>query len=151
VWDQLHDYGVTHLIFRTGQPREPDTVAGEIVFYEFVQRATGAGKTVEGWQLHALAAAPPPAGPPPDPVLVWSCGKHLKPGLYHLDDLRVPALEKGKPEPKPFVPASGDVAPLLEQARAIAQVSDCSNIPKAVEVNFTRLGTREPYYLWVRR
>jgi hypothetical protein len=151
VWEQLHDYGVTHLIYRTGQPREPDTVAGEIVFYDFVQHATSAGKTVEGWQLHALDAAPPPAGNPPDPVLVWSCGKHLKPGLYHLDDLRVPALEKGKAEPKPFVPAGADPAALLDQAKAVAQVIECSNIPKAIEASFTRLGHRDPYYLWVRR
>lgn len=151
VYDQLKSYGVTHIIDRPGQPREADTLAGELVFHNFVYRTMGNLKNVEGWLLGPMAKSPPPPGDAPDPVLVHSCGKGLKPGLYHLADLLVPAVEKGKRDPKPFTAAPPDPTPLLATARAIAVESSCSTLPKVAETTFVKVGQRDPYSLWVRK
>ncbi len=152
VFDQLHGYGVTHLVYRTSQAREPDTLAGEIVFSNFVHKAAGPPKTVEGWLVAAMPAEPPAPGGAPDPVLLVTCGKGQAPGLYHLADLKVPELEKGKPAPRPFTapPARGDLATLVPAAQAVAQDHGCK-VPAGVESAFVQAGTRDPYAIWVRR
>jgi hypothetical protein len=150
VYDQLQGYGVTHLVWRNGQQREPDTLAGEIVFLDFVQRFGGPPKSAEGWMISTLPATPPAPGNGPDPVLVYSCGKGIKSGLYHLADLGIPALEK-KPDPKPFVPASGDPAALAPQAKVVAQEQSCPGLPKVMETAFVRVGQKDPYVIWIRR
>jgi hypothetical protein len=151
VYDQLKSYGVTHLAWRNTQPREPDTLAGEMVFLNFVQRYGGAAKSVEGWLLSTMPAAPPPPGRAPDPVLVFTCNnKGLKPGLYHLADLAIPALVRRR-DPRPFAPSEGDVTPLLQQAQAIAQDSACSGLPKTAEMSFLKVGQRDPFAIWIRR
>lgn len=153
TYDQLKGYGVTHIAWRNVHPREPDTLAGEIVFLNFVQRYGGAAKSVEGWLISTMPANPPPAGRAPDPVLVFTCNnKGLKPGLYHLKDLTIPAIEKGKRDPRPFAPAAanGDVTPLLPQAQAIAQDTACTSMPK-VDASFVRVGQRDPHAIWIRR
>lgn len=150
VYDTLQGLGVTHLAWRNAQPREPDTLAGEIVFLHFVQRFGGPAKNAEGWSISKMPAAPPSPGRAPDPVLVWTCGKGLKPGLYHLGDLTVPALEKGRRDPRPFKPAPSDPAALLREAMAVAQDPTCPP-SKAVEGMFVRVGQRDPYGIWIRR
>lgn len=151
VFDQLVSYGVTHVIDRPGQPREPDTLAGEIVFHHFVQRTMGTPKNVEGWLVSAMSKSRPAAGDAPDPVLVHTCGKGVKPGLYHLVDLTIPALEKGKPDPKPWKPSPSDPTPLLAEARAIAVEGSCNTLPKAAEASFVKVAQRDPYAIWVRK
>jgi hypothetical protein len=151
VYDQLSGYGVTHLVYKTSQAREPDVLGGEIVFANFLQRYAGAPKSVEGWQVAAMPKEAPPPGGAPDPVLVFTCGKGLVPGLYHLADLKVPAIEKGKPAPKPFKPAAGDAAALVAEAQAVAQDHGCPSLPAGVEGAFVRVATRDPFAIWVRR
>ena len=153
VFDQLHGYGVTHLVFRTSEAREPDTLAGEIVFSNFVHGYAGAAKTVDGWQVAAMPTVAPAPGDAPDPVLVVTCGKGQAPGLYHLADLTVPELEKNKPLPRPFVaaPAGGDLAALVPEARAVAVDHACKALPAGVEAGFVAAGTRDPYAVWVRK
>ena len=151
VYEQLSGYGITHLVYRTGQAREPDTLAGEIVFANFVQRHAGAPQSVEGWLVSAMPREAPPPGAAPDPVLVVSCGKGLAPGLYHLADLTVPAIEKGKPVPAPFKPSGNDAAPLVGEAMAVAQDHACPGPPAGVEAAFVRVATRDPFAIWVRK
>lgn len=152
VFDQLHGYGVTHLVYRTSEAREPDTLAGEIVFSNFVHGYAVGAKTVEGWLVAAMPAAAPPPGNAPDPVLVVTCGKGQAPGLYHLADLTVPELDKKKPAPRPFkAAAAGDLAALVPEARAVAQDHACKTLPAGVEAAFVQAGTRDPYAIWVRK
>jgi hypothetical protein len=150
AWDQLHGFGVTHVVYKTSQPREPDTLAGEIAFFNFVQRAVSAPRSVDGWLLGALAEAAPPPGGAPDPVLVVSCGKGLPDGLYHLEDLAIPAYDK-RPAPRPFSTPGAAPASLVATAAAVAQDHACAAVPAGVEGAFVRAGTRDPYQIWVRR
>ncbi len=151
VYDQLHEYGVTHIVYRNGQAREPDTLGGEIVFSNFVHRYTPAGRPVDGWLVAPMPAQPPEPGGAPDPVLVVTCGKGLPPGLYHLADLTIPAIEKGKPSPKPFKPAGKEgAAALVPEAMAVAQDHTCPAVPGVTE-SFVQAGAREPYAIWVQR
>jgi hypothetical protein len=151
VYDQLSGYGVTHLVYRTSEAREPDTLAGEIVFSNFVHRYAEPPKSVDGWLVSAMPKEPPAPGGAPDPVLMVTCGKGLAPGLYHLADLTVPAIEKGKRPPKPFKPAGSDLAALVPEAAAVAQDHACVTLPMGVEAGFVKQGTRDPYAIWVRR
>ena len=82
-----------------------------------------------------------------------TCSKGQAAGLYHLADLTVPELEKGKPAPRPFVvaPAGGDLAALVPEARAVAQDHGCKTLPAGVEAGFVQVGTRDPYAIWVRK
>jgi hypothetical protein len=152
VYDQLHGFGVTHLVYRASQTREPDTLAGEIVFYNFAQRYAGPPKTADGWLVAAMPSVPPPPLGAPDPVLVVSCGKGLPAGLYHLADLAIPSLDKTSPAPRPFAdPSARALSDLVPAAMAIAQEQSCAALPAGVEASFVRTATRDPYAIWVRR
>jgi hypothetical protein len=152
VYEQLHGFGVTHLVYRTTQPREPDTLAGEIVFFNFVQRYAGPPKAAEGWLVAAMPSLPPPPLGAPDPVLVVSCGKGLPAGLYRLADLAIPSLDKTSPAPRPVAESSARALPdLVPAAMAVAQDQGCPALPAGVDASFVRAGTRDPYLIWVRR
>jgi hypothetical protein len=152
VFDQLRGYGVTHLVYRTIEAPEPDTLAGEIVFANFTHHAAGAPESVNGWFVAAMPKEAPAPGGAPDPVLVVTCGKGLAPGLYHLADLAVPALENTTPAPRPFTPATPPaLASLVPQARAVAQEQGCYELPDGVDAEFVRAGTRDPYAIWMRK
>ncbi|APR76931.1 Hypothetical protein A7982_02278 [Minicystis rosea] len=150
VYDQLKSYGVTHLVWRNVAPREPDTLAGEIVFLDFIQHYGGTAKSVEGFMLSTMPAAAPPPGNPPDPVMVYSCGKGLRAGLYHLADLAIPALEKSR-EPRPYAPLNGDPVAMAKDAKAIVHDLACTTMPKGLEAGFVRTGQRDPWAVWIRR
>ena len=152
VYAQLASYGVTHVIDRAGQPREPDTLAGEMAFHNFVYRTMGTPKTVDGWLVSKMAAVAPPAGNTPDPVFVHSCGRGLKPGLYHLADLTVPTIVKGKRDPRPYKASPRDAMLLVREARAVAVENSCRTpLPKGTEGLFVKVAQRDPYQIWLRR
>lgn len=152
VFDQLSGYGVTHLVYRTAQSREPDNLAGEIVFANFIQRFARGPKPADGWTVAAMPTVPPPPGNAPDPVLVITCGRNLKPGLYRLADLATVFGYSAKPvhDPRPTVPGS-DIPTLLPRAQAVAQDTACASQAKGLEATFVKAGQRDPYALWVRK
>lgn len=150
VWDRVKGFGVTHIVSRPGQPREPDTLAGEIVFLNFVQRALGTPKNVDGWLVSVVGDKAPPPGSAPDPVLVYTCGKGLKPGLYKLADLVIPHLEKGRRDPRPIKAGSANPSDLAPEAQAIAVEQTCQ-LAKPLEGTFIKAGQRDPYAIWVRK
>jgi hypothetical protein len=151
VYDKLSGFGVTHLVYKTTQAREPDTLAGETVFFNFVQRHAGAPTTADGWLVAAMPKEPPPEGDAPDPVLVVTCGKGLAPGLYHLADLAVPTLDRAKGPPRPFTETNTALAEMVPRANAVAQDHACTALPAGVEAGFKRAGTRDPFAIWVRK
>jgi hypothetical protein len=150
VFDQLSGYGVTHLVYQTGPAREPDVLGGEIVFYNFVHRA-GAPQSADGWLVSAMPKQAPAPGGAPDPVLLVTCGRGLPAGLYHLADLTIPELDKKRPAPRPFQPGGSNLADLVPQAQAVAQDHGCTVLPAGMDGGFVKLGTRDPYAIWVRR
>ncbi len=152
VFDQLSSFGVTHIAFRDGpQSRELDTLAGEIVFFNFVHRYATAPAVADGWLIAPMPKERPAPGGAPDPVLLLTCGKGLPPGLYHLEDLTIPSLDKTKPPPHPFSAAGQAPAELVQEANAVAQEPACAALPPGMDTRFVRAGVREPYTLWVRK
>ena len=150
VYDQLSGFGVTHVAYRGGQAREPDTLAGEIVFDHFVTRYAGPPRSVDGWWLAAMPVRRPEPGHAPDPVLVVTCGRGLPAGLYHLADLEVPALSAARAAPLPFEPAGPDAGALAPAAMAAAVDPFCPP-PPALWTSFSKAAVaRDPYVIWIR-
>jgi hypothetical protein len=150
VYETLTRFGVTHLVYQASTAREPDALAGEIVFFNFVQRAAPP-TSAEGWFVAAMPPAAPPPGGAPDPVLMVTCNKGLPAGLYHLADLDIPSLDTTKPAPKPFNDANEPLAATVPRAMAIAQDQNCAALPPGVDRAFVKSGARDPYNIWVRR
>ncbi len=147
IFDQLREYGVTHLVYRTTPSREPDTLAGEIVFANFASRAAGTPTRVGGWLVAPMPETAPAPGGAPDPVLVVTCGDGPAPGLYHLTDLAgasaITALL-----PAPF--ERGSPGELLPEAMAVAQRSKCSTLPDGMKESFAMASITESYAIWIR-
>ena len=156
VYDQLSGFGVTHLAYRAGQAREPDTLAGEIVFANFVTRYTGPPRAIEGWWLAAMPGRAPEPGHAPDPVLVLTCGRGLAPGLYRLADSRAarargatrgasPARARGSGRSRPRAGGDGRGAGLIvpDPARAACRLLEGRGRERSVR-NLGSLRDRAP-------
>jgi hypothetical protein len=151
VYDLFSSFGVTHIVYNSGsQAREADTLGAELVFYNFLQRATKSPVSADGWLIAAMPKEPPDA-PAPDPVLVVTCGKGPPQGLYHLANLAIPAMDPKTPAPSPMNPPGQAMGELVSAANAVAQDHACPRLPAGVEAGFVRVGHREPYVLWIRK
>jgi hypothetical protein len=151
VYDRLTSFGVTHLVYLGSTAREPDTLAGEIVFFNFVQHHAAPPTSAEGWLVAAMPKAPPPPGGAPDPVLMVTCNKGLPAGLYHLADLEIPSLDPKRPAPKAFSDPNEPLTAMVPRAMVVAQDQGCAAMPPGVDRTFVKVGARDPYIIWVRK
>ena len=108
LWKRYRDYGVTHLVWQNRTAKGWDSIAGDLVFFDFAINYAQKPKRVG---RHTVAELGPDA-PPDEPyakVAVFGCGK-LKnkgplSGLYELDMLMAPAFGPDKHEyPEPLEP-----------------------------------------------
>jgi hypothetical protein len=108
---------VTHLWAKTDRTRGTDSVAGELLFYDFLRRHAQAPRSVAGGLLAELGDKPP-EGPFDTRVLVIGCGRDYDPGWYEMEDLATPPFgPRAKKLPKPREPLDDGA----EQAEAIPQ------------------------------
>lgn len=117
VWSLLNSLGVTHLVWTKQGSRGWDSVAGDLVFFNFVTKYGVGTKTLGNNILVRMPDAPPPPETN-DVVLYLGCNNHYKAGLYHLSDLTVPVYGPNNNKyPKPFQPkASTELAELSHGA-----------------------------------
>jgi hypothetical protein len=117
VYQMLKDVKVTHLWAKTDRTRGTDSVAGELLFYDFLRRHAQAPRSVAGGLLAELGDKPP-EGPFDTRVLVIGCGRDYDPGWYEMEDLATPPFgPRAKKLPKPREPLDDGA----EQAEAIPQ------------------------------
>ncbi|MGB8331168.1 MAG: hypothetical protein WCE62_13680 [Polyangiales bacterium] len=116
VWDLYRDLGVTHLVWRPQVSKGWDSVAGDLVFFDFAVRHAHDARTVGSHRVASMPEARPPDTPYGD-VLYLGCGNTYASGLYRLSQMTTPVFgPERKSFPAPAVPADlENVDPLLEQ------------------------------------
>jgi hypothetical protein len=108
VHRMLKDVNVTHVFAKTDRTRGTDSLAGEILFYDFLRRYSKKQRSVAGGILAELGDEPP-EGPFESRVLLLGCGRDYRSGWYELEDLATPPFgPRAKRLPKPREELDGD-------------------------------------------
>jgi hypothetical protein len=89
VYELFRQLGVTHVFWQPGRSRGVDSLAGDMLFFDFALRRTRGAVRAGNGQLASMPPSPP-TEPFKDWVAVFSCGAAYPSGLYRLPDLRIP-------------------------------------------------------------
>lgn len=154
AWEATRAMGVTHVVWRTHRPRDWDSLAGDLVFFDLATNDLCDVRTFGELSLGSLGTEPPPATRDRESALVLGCGDGYATGVYALADLDVPAFRAPPaaewPRPRrPLGDALGD-----EIARAAFVVKDAAcrdSLESALGRDFEHVGSRRSLELWVRR
>jgi hypothetical protein len=153
VYDLLLSYGVTHMVYTTGDTGEAETLAGDLVFFSFARKYGKNPRSFAGYVLAEMPAAPP-SKEVSDVVAVLVCPGGAAPGLYHLPELHVPAFGPRRNKyPPPFravaagVPAADLVA---SAAYAVIEPKCAAGLSGGPGAGFERIVKRKSYELWAR-
>ena len=98
VYDLLRGMGVTHISWDRTQSNGWDSIAGDIMFFEFALREAVDRQVIDGAFLARMPSAPP-AGPFDDRVAMLGCKNLFKSGLYKIEDSHRARL---RPEERPL-------------------------------------------------
>jgi hypothetical protein len=162
MYERLTSYGVTHVVWLSRnepwRPNESDSLAGDLVFFQFATLFTEKPKSY-GEATLARMPASPPAGPFSDDVLVRACdgaGAYAD-GYYALSDLTLPAevtdraraaAPRSRVECPPGAaacdPVLGDVAFVMVKPKCDASIEGRLKPP------YRRIATRGELQLWAR-
>jgi hypothetical protein len=158
VYERLASYGVTHLLWVTGTSSAGDSVAGDLVFFDFVLRYGREPRPVAGFTLARMPAEPPPDEPPAE-VAVFGCGAgSFFTGIYRLDQTNVPLFGPRRNDfPVPLRPAEYarvvKLEPWIGDARYLVVDTKCHDTPGTDLASAYTLAARRRWGtdLWVRR
>jgi hypothetical protein len=153
IYDLLKGMGVTHISWDRANSNGWDSVAGDIMFFEFAMRETVDRQNVDGAILAKMPTAPPSA-PFDDRVAMLGCNNLYKSGVYKIQDLTVPVFgPKSGHYPPPR--AEGTPDEILAQANILVLDERCHKPPTNFELAARRKvmrdgrGSRE-LTLWLR-
>lgn len=135
TYDLLREMEVTHLAWES-RSQGWDTIAGDIVFYDFALNATDDRATAGGFELGTMPKARPTLAPV-QKVLFLGCNRLVKDGLYDLGDLHVPIF--GPKRSKYGAPReTGSAADLALRADAVVtEGGSCKGaLPQNVAASF---------------
>ncbi|MFO0611399.1 MAG: hypothetical protein U0414_02340 [Polyangiaceae bacterium] len=123
VWKLLKEMGVTHVSWEPQKSKGWDSIAGDIVFFEFATRETDQRGSGSGFEWGTMKPSEPTAQPIRE-VAFLGCNNTVQDGLYHLADLHVPVFgpnNQAYPEPR----MTGAPAELLAKADAVVVDPKC--------------------------
>jgi len=101
VWDLLRELGVTHILWRDRVSKALDSLAGDLVFFDFAFRHTVDRKKVGQHWVARMPDEPPP-DVPYGKVAFFGCDDLYASGLYPLSEMTVPTFGPDRldfPEP----------------------------------------------------
>jgi len=136
VYDLLASYGVTHVLWQAGATLGWDTFAGDLVFFEFVERATINRVQTAGLELAQLSPKRPPDVAEPRLVRLHACDGAKTIPLANLDA----AL------------AGAAVSPVDDPGHPPAFLvvqTGCAAVPPESTAAYKMIATRGPYQLWI--
>ncbi|WP_437811451.1 hypothetical protein [Sorangium sp. So ce1078] len=146
VWDLLKGMGVTHVAWDTQVSKGWDTVAGDLMFFDFALKRTVKHAKHGGMTLAEMGPPPDPQAPFPTTVAYLGCGNSYKSGLYELSDLTVPVFgpnNRAFPTPRVSGPPAGESAAALLDRAAFAVVDPkCHSLPTSARRDFTLAAKR---------
>jgi hypothetical protein len=124
VYDLYRNLGATHILWAP-RSKGTDSLAGDIMFYDFVSRRVQYMGAYGGFHLAKMPDAPP-TGPFNDTVAVFSCAGSYPTGLYPVSALRVPVYGPRQRDfpGAPTQPLPEDWATTLPQVAQIAVTED---------------------------
>ena len=162
MYERLTSYGVTHVVWLSRnepwRPNESDSLAGDLVFFQFATLFTEKPKSY-GEATLARMPASPPAGPFSDDVLVRACdgaGAYAD-GYYALSDLTLPAEVTDRARaaaPRSRVecpPGAAACDPVLGDVAFVVVKPKCdASIEGRLKPPYRRIATRGELQLWAR-
>lgn len=109
VWDLLRDLGVTHISWQDRISKGYDSLAGDLVFFDFAFR-----HAVDRVKIGRHWVARMPDGPPPDvpygKVAFFGCDDLYASGLYPMSEMTIPAFGPDRLDfPDPIAPAADGI------------------------------------------
>lgn len=127
LWDLYRELGVTHVIWEDKRSKGWDSIAGDLVFFDF---ALNHAVDIERVGKIRIGRMPDerPTDEPYGKVGYAGCGERYASGLYELSDMTVPVfgpLRKEYPEPQ-VAADDGNVASLVTDASFFVTHPKCS-------------------------
>jgi hypothetical protein len=127
TYDLMRDMGVTHIVIENNKSAGWDSIAGDVLFFNFAKRAT-----VEHQKSGPFFIAKMPDSPPDGldvtNVLYLGCGKPVANGLYPLSSLSVSVFGPGS-ERYPAPEKKGKPEELVLDADAVVLETKCQAKP----------------------
>jgi hypothetical protein len=162
LWELLHDQGVTHIVWADRVSWGWDSVAGDLVFFDFAFRHAVDRKKVGQHWVARLPDAPPPDIPFGN-VAFFGCDDFYASGLYPLSEMTVPVFGPDRRNfPRPIAAARdkpGDAS--FERADYVVVDPKCANplderlrskgFQPVANRKLHRGGRRAPWKLYVRK
>lgn len=154
VYELLRSMGVTHLVWEDKMSEGWDSLASDILFFEFATRYGHNQHRVGQATVAEMPSQPPPADFT-DTVAVLGCKGRYRTGLYRVGQLTVPVFGPRRHRyPKPILEAPDTPAgheELIRHAAFIAKDNSCQrSLPSAAQGQF-RLIARRPRKMDRRR
>jgi hypothetical protein len=150
----LLELGVTHVFYIPGRSDTIDSLAGDILFHEFVTQHGEAPQRVGSGIVVAVPKAP--TGKPfRDAVVALTCGRAPHPGLYRLSALAVPPYGPEKNRYGRAERSGSELESALEwlpEADFVVFETRCASRPPAeVGAAFEELFARKGESIWRRK
>jgi hypothetical protein len=150
----LVEVGATHVWYVPGRSDTIDSLAGDIVFHEFVSHHAGEIQRVGGGNLITVPTKPH-ARAFRDKVVVLSCGRAPFPGLYALSALAVPPYGPEKDRFGRAERTGSDLESALvwlpEVDFAVFDTGCSKRPPEALARDFEQLFERKVHSIWRRK
>ena len=128
VWQMLREDGVTHIVWEDRVSWGWDSLAGDLVFFDFAFRhAVDRKKVGQHWVARMPDEAPPDV--PFGEVAFFGCDDFYASGLYRLSEMNVPVFGPGRSSfPRPIADV-GETSEsvLLERADYVVVDPKCAN------------------------
>lgn len=159
VYRLLKSLGVTHIYWERRDAGKGETLAGDLLFYDFVFRRARDRQRIGKSYLAAMPSAAP-EGPFNDRVAVLNCKGDLPQGLYRLGDLALPSFgPKARKYPRPLERDEEGGAGLLSEASFALVDDSCVSDRAASELRreFFRAAKRrrsprrKGFEIWLRK
>ena len=124
IYERYKELGVTHVAWHTRKASGYDSLAGDLLFFDFAFNHVQNAKMVSEFTVGAMPVAPPAPGFD-DRVIVFSCDQRLPTGLYRVKDLRAPTFGPRRWQyPPPRKPLTRDKIPALAREVPFLAVMD---------------------------
>lgn len=159
MYAHLRSFGITHIAWPGTKSRGQDTIAGDLMFYDFVNRRLTKRRKAGSFRFGQLPAEPP-TGSFDDRVVVINCRRGLRSGLYRVHDLYVPVFgpkRRELPKPRKSAPRE-EASSLASQANFAVVDPHCGKrVVKDLSKQFKLVARRKlvkkitPYEIWLRR
>jgi len=153
LYDQLHDWGVTHFLFVPMRSAAMDSLGGDFAFWSFVGNYVSP-EPVGGFLLGSMPTAPPPERRwTESQAAVFVCSESYAPGLYQLRDLLVPTVgPRTYPEPRRRLESGAPAAPMMAESDFVARDPACHpEVPEPDAQAFKKMAIRNGSEIWIKK